>query len=51
MLNCAFREETEMKKLLTAFGLFAMVASLPVLAVDADREGKMEQAQERNARN
>ena len=33
-----------MKKLLTAFGLFAMVASLPVLAVDADREAKMEQA-------
>ena len=33
-----------MKKLLTAFGLFAMVASLPVFANDADREGKMEQA-------
>lgn len=33
-----------MKKLLTVFGLFAMVASLPVLAVDADREAKMEQA-------
>lgn len=33
-----------MKKLLTVFGLFAMVISLPVLAVDADREAKMEQA-------
>lgn len=33
-----------MKRLLTVFGLFAMVASQSVFAVDADREAKMEQA-------
>ena len=33
-----------MKKLLTVFGLLAMVFVLPVFAVDADREAKMEQA-------
>ena len=36
-----------MKKLLTVFGLLAMVVTLPALASDADREGKREQAKKK----